>query len=67
MGRLVRRAEGFVAYYYDERFHESIDNVTPASVCIGRQYEIITERDRIKKRTNAKEKEGIPGSEGSLG
>ena len=44
----------FVAYYNNERYHESLDNVTPADVYFGRQYEIISERDRIKKRTMRK-------------
>ena len=41
----------FVAYYNNERYHESLKNVTPADVYFGRQYEIITEREKIKKRT----------------
>ena len=35
---------------------ESLDNVTPADVYFGRQYAIVTERDRIKKRTMRKRK-----------
>lgn len=46
----------FVAYYNNERYHESLDNVTPADVYFGRQYEVISERDRIKKRTMRKRK-----------
>ena len=45
-----------MAYYNDERYHESLDNVTPADVYFGRQYAIVTERDRIKKRTMLKRK-----------
>jgi transposase InsO family protein len=41
----------FVAYYNNERYHESLKNVTPADVYFGRQYAIITEREKIKKRT----------------
>jgi transposase InsO family protein len=34
-----------------ERYHESLDNVTPADVYFGRQYAVLTERDRIKQLT----------------
>jgi len=41
----------FVDYYNHERYHESLDNVTPADVYFGRQQEVLTQRDIIKQRT----------------
>ena len=41
----------FVAYYNNERYHESLSNVTPADVYFGRQYAVLTERSKIKRRT----------------
>jgi hypothetical protein len=46
----------FVAYYNNERYHESLDNVTPADVYFGRKYEVVSEREKIKKRTMRKRK-----------
>jgi hypothetical protein len=43
-------------YYNSERYHESLDNVTPADVYYGRQYEVLTERSRIKRRTMERRK-----------
>jgi transposase len=48
---LEERLEGFVNYYNYERYHESIDNVTPADVYAGRRNEILNERERIKQET----------------
>ncbi len=50
-GELKEALRDFVAYYNNERYHEALDNVTPADVYFGRQYRIITEREKIKKRT----------------
>ena len=41
----------FVAYYNNERYHESLRNVTPADVYYGRQYEVLTKRSKIKRKT----------------
>ncbi len=51
----------FVANYsvpdYDnERYHESLDNVTPADVYFGRAYEVLAERSKIKRRTMERRK-----------
>jgi putative transposase len=46
----------FVAYYNNERYHEAIDNVTPADFYFGRQYEVLTERSKIKQRTMERRK-----------
>lgn len=41
----------FVTCYNNERYHESLDNVTPADVYYNRHIEVLTERERIKRRT----------------
>jgi len=41
----------FVDYYNNERYHESLENVTPADVYYGRNEEVITRREKIKRRT----------------
>ena len=41
----------FVVYYNHERYHESLDNVTPADVYFGRQEEVLTQRQIIKHQT----------------
>ncbi len=46
----------FVAYYNNERYHESLDNVTPADVYFGRRYEVLTGRSKIKRRTMERRK-----------
>jgi putative transposase len=43
--------EAFVEYYNNQRYHESLDNVTPADVYTGRAVQILRERNRIKEKT----------------
>jgi transposase InsO family protein len=41
----------WVAHYNHERYHESLDNVTPADVYCGRRNDILDQRSIIKSRT----------------
>jgi len=50
-GELSREIGRFVSYYNNERYHESLDNVTPSDVYYGRYRDIITRREKIKRRT----------------
>jgi len=50
---LEKEIEAFINYYNNERYHESINNLIPKDVFFGRDREIITRRERIKKRTMA--------------
>jgi transposase InsO family protein len=50
-GELEQEIERFVQYYNYERVHESLGNLTPADVYLGRGREILTARERIKRAT----------------
>ena len=43
--------ERFVRHYNQERVHESLGNLTPADVYLGRVREIRTARERLKEQT----------------
>ena len=51
---LERKLTKFVHYYNHERYHESLDNLTPADVFYGRgQQKILDNRQLIKQYTMA--------------
>ena len=41
----------FVDYYNNQRYHESLNNLTPADVYFGRDKKILRERRKIKEKT----------------
>src|SRR5436190_2078801 len=52
-GDLETQIAAFVDDYNHRRYHESIDNLTPADVYFGRGPTILAERERIKRQTIA--------------
>ncbi len=50
-GDLEAQIEAFVAHYNHQRYHESLNNLTPADVYFGRGQIILLEREKIKRRT----------------
>src|SRR5260221_1112598 len=50
-GQLETRLAEFVAYYNTRRYHESLNNLTPADVYSGRGQAILTRRANIKLKT----------------
>ena len=50
-GSLETEIASFVDHYNHHRYHESLDNLTPADVYFGRAQEVLSKRDEIKQRT----------------
>ncbi len=50
-GDLEGQIEAFVEHYNHRRYHESLNNVTPADAYFGRAQTIIKQRERIKRQT----------------
>jgi transposase InsO family protein len=48
---LEAQIAAFVEHYNHRRYHESLDNLTPADVYFGRGETILLERERIKRDT----------------
>jgi putative transposase len=54
---LEQTIEAFVEYYNYERYHEALDNLTPANDYFGRSEEVLTRRETIKRETLQARKE----------
>ena len=50
-GDLEAKIDAFVGYYNHRCYHESLNNLTPADVYLGRGQTILLERERIKRTT----------------
>tara|TARA_R100001369_G_scaffold69509_1_gene97155 strand:+ start:458 stop:1438 length:981 start_codon:yes stop_codon:yes gene_type:complete len=53
-GDLERQIGAFVEYYNNQRYHESLGNLTPADVYFGRAERILKQREEIKRKTMIK-------------
>ena len=50
-GDLTQQIDAFVDHYNHRRYHESLQNLTPADVYFGRGQTILKQRERIKRKT----------------
>jgi putative transposase len=50
-GDLEAQSDAFVAHYNHHRYHESLNNLTPADVYFGRGQTTLLQRERIKRNT----------------
>jgi putative transposase len=49
-GQLEQSIGEFVEHYNNRRYHESLDNLTPADVYFGRAPAILKRRETIKRK-----------------
>ena len=50
-GELERELARFVSWYNEQRYHESLQNLTPADMYLGRDRQILTARQLLKMQT----------------
>jgi putative transposase len=48
---LEQALANFVAYYNNQRYHESLNNLTPADVYFGRDQAVLNRREEVKRQT----------------
>lgn len=56
-GELELALGHWVDYYNNHRYHESLDNLTPADVYFGRGQKILAQREKTKQKTLVKRRE----------
>ena len=56
-GELENQIQAFIEYYNHERYHEFINNLTPADVFYGRGQKILDRRQQVKLNTLAMRKQ----------
>jgi putative transposase len=54
---LEQAIASFVDYYNQQRYHEALDNLTPADVFFGRREEVLNRRQQIKQQTLAQRRQ----------
>ena len=54
---LEREVSAFVDYYNNQRYHEALNNLTPADVYFGRGDEILIKRAETKRITELKRRQ----------
>ena len=55
--QLIEAVEQWVDYYNNKRYHESLDNLTPADVYFGRGEKILAARKQIKQKSFIKRRQ----------
>jgi hypothetical protein len=48
---LIDQLDLFIEYYNNNRYHEALQNLTPADVYYDRGRDILSRRKRVKKNT----------------
>ncbi len=60
---LEQRIGEWVAYYNHHRYHESLDNLTPADVFFGRKQQKLQQREKTKQLTLTKRRKSYIGQQ----